>query len=305
MNKQRLYGGLLAAACWAMAIPGSGGGMPVSGRPFQGPPDPELTVLLEKLTAYAARLEGAVLDFVCREEISEKISYALDQARPQSEIISDWAVGGIFGQSWVGRPAAKDRNDYVYDYQCVRDKNRLLRETRTLLEENGKKKNEPAAKLKTQNFVFGTPLLGPVGIFAGRYRDSYEYKIVGREKAGGRPAVVIEADPTVEIPGVTNLYGKVWVEPQSGEILKIEWNDARIGRREIFEQRGERYKLKPRIRLRSEFSAERNGIRFPSRLWIEEAYLSERGRAFVRSETTVTYKDFKFFTVEVGQIDIR
>ncbi len=34
-------------------------------------------------------------------------------------------------------------------------------------------------------------------------------------------------------------------------------------------------------------------------MFIEEAYLNERGRKFVRSETTVEYTDFKFFTVEV------
>lgn len=49
----------------------------------------------------------------------------------------------------------------------------------------------------------------------------------------------------------------------------------------------------------SEFQAEKNGLRFPTQLYIEEAYLDKRGRPFVRSKTTVTYKDFKFFTVEV------
>jgi hypothetical protein len=111
--------------------------------------------------------------------------------------------------------------------------------------------------------------------------------------------------PAVERPGATNLYGKAWVGDPDGEILKIEWSESRIGRREIFEQRAEKYRLKPRITLRSEFSAEKNGIRFPSTLWIEEAYLNARGRAFIRSTTTVAYKDFKFFTVEVGQVDIR
>jgi hypothetical protein len=181
----------------------------------------------------------------------------------------------------------------------VRDKNRVLRETRTLLKENGKPANEPGTGLKTQNFVFSTPLLGPVGIFAQRCQPAYSYRIVGRDKVGKTPAVIIEAEPLYEMPGATNLYGKAWVGPDDGEILKIEWNDARIGNRAVFEERAERYKLKPRITLRSEFSTEKNGIRFPSKLWIEEAYLTERGRAYVRSETVVVYTDFKFFTVEV------
>ncbi|MDD8027506.1 MAG: hypothetical protein PHI34_13450, partial [Acidobacteriota bacterium] len=136
-------------------------------------------------------------------------------------------------------------------------------------------------------------------------RPFYDYKISGRDEVNGRPALIIEAIPASESSDVTNLYGKAWVGAEDGEIFKIEWSESRVGRREIFEQRGERYKLKPRITLRSEFSAEKNGIRFPSKLWIEEAYVNERGRAFVRSETTVTYKDFKFFTVEVAGVDVR
>ncbi len=262
-------------------------------------------MILDKLTAYAVRLEGSVLDFVCREEILEKINYALDQARGRPDIINGWKAGGAYGLSWMSRPSAVIKNTYVYDYQCVRGRSGLIRESRTLLQDNKKQVNLPDAQLKTEVFIFGTPLMGPAGIFAARFRPYYDYQIAGRGKIDGRPVLIIEAVPAVERPGATNLYGKAWVGVEDGELLKIEWSESRVGRREIFEQRAEQYKLKPRITLRSDFSAERNGIRFPSRLWIEEAYVNERGRAFVRSETTVTYKDFKFFTVEVGDIEIR
>jgi hypothetical protein len=287
-----------AALGLALAVLAFASGLLFS-RPAQEAQDPVLTALLRKLSAYAARLEGSVLDFVCREEIAESINYALDQVRSRPDIISNWAVGGTFGMSWVGRPSAKEKDAYEYDYQCVRDKNRALRETRTLLKENGKPASEPGTGLKTQNFVFGTPLLGPVGIFAQRFQSAYTYRILGHDKVGNTPAVIIEAEPLYDMPGTTNLYGKAWVGADDGEILKIEWNDARIGNRAVFEERAARYKLKPRITLRSEFSAEKNGIRFPSKLWIEEAYVTERGRVFVRSQTIVAYTDFKFFTVEV------
>jgi hypothetical protein len=51
--------------------------------------------------------------------------------------------------------------------------------------------------------------------------------------------------------------------------------------------------------VRTEFQIEKNGLRFPTDWYIEEAYLTKPGRAFIRSKTRVTYKDFKFFTVEV------
>jgi hypothetical protein len=62
---------------------------------------------------------------------------------------------------------------------------------------------------------------------------------------------------------------------------------------------GEKFGLKPRLTLTSKFEVAKNGLRFPTRLMVEEAYLNARGRAFIRSTTQVTYKDFKFFTVEV------
>ena len=56
--------------------------------------------------------------------------------------------------------------------------------------------------------------------------------------------------------------------------------------------------MTPRVVLTSEYAFEKNGIRFPSRLSVEEAYLKESGKAFVRSKTEVVYKNFKFFTVK-------
>lgn len=261
----------------------------------QGTSAIDLQSLLAKLSDHAQRLENSVLDFICREEISEKIDYLLDdrEIRPLADA---WSIGAAASARYR-RPAVIN-NSYVYDYQCIRI-NKQIRETRTLLEENKIKMNEPNAKLKTSNFVYQTVLLGPVGIFAERFQRFYIYKIAGGDKIGKKRVVIIEATPAIETPNVTNLYGTVWVDPASAGILKVQWSEKRVGRFSIFEERANRYNLKPRITLRSEFSAEKNGIRFPSSLFIEEAYVNERGRATVRSETSVEYKDFKFFTVKV------
>jgi hypothetical protein len=267
-------------------------------RASRNPKVVDLDAVLKKTAAYCQRLESSVLDFVCLEEIQETIDPTLD-VLPSSSLfgIDDW--GWAIGEAVLaGRPRQKIKSSYLYDYQCIRSE-RAIREMRTLLKENGKKTNVPKAALKTSVVVFGTALMGPVGLFGERFQSQYDYSISGQDKIAKRPVVVIDARPKPGAPQTRNLYGKAWIDPATADILKIEWSENRVGRHEIFDKRGEDYKRSPRLTILSEFRAEKNGIRFPSRLSIEEAYVSDKGRAFVRSKTEVIYKDFKFFTVEV------
>jgi hypothetical protein len=137
-------------------------------------------------------------------------------------------------------------------------------------------------------------------MLGARFQADYDYTIAGKDKIGKIPVVMIDARPKPGAPETTNLFGKAWVDPATSDILKIEWDESRVRHTEPMKAFGERIGYKPRLTIRSEFSAEKNGIRFPTRLIIREAYLNKRGRDFVRSETTVVYKDFKFFTVETG-----
>jgi len=260
-------------------------------------PELGLTALLDKLTDYAGRLENVALDFVCREQIEEKIDYTLD-ARASSPMMDIWGYSsGVGFPVHIGVPKVTN-NSYVYDYQCIR-KDRIIHESRTLLEKNKVKINEPNSRLMTEAFVYENALLGPVGIFAKRVRPLFAYKIAGRDKFDKKPVVIIEAVPVDENADLHTLYGKAWVDSANADILKIEWGQKHVGRFDIFQERAERYNLKPRITIRSEFQILANGIRFPNLLFLEEAYTNKRSRAVIRSETTVTYKDFKFFTVEV------
>lgn len=259
-----------------------------------------LNSLLANTAEYCRKLESAVLDFFCREVIEESIDPRLDLMKPEN-IRDDWSwVPWGAGQtvSNYSLPPRKINNSYLYDYQCIRS-GQSIRENRTLLEENGKKTNEPNAMLKTSVFSYGNALFGPVGLFGLRFLPTCDYKIAGKDKIRGRPVVVIDVKPKQDAPEARNLYGKAWIDAATFDILKIEWSEKRIGQYDIFRQRGAKFKREPRIILVSEFNAEKNGIRFPSRLVIEEAYVGNLGRAFVRSTTTVAYKDFKFFTVEV------
>jgi len=259
-------------------------------------PSPDLGGLLAKIAEYCRRLESSAFDFVCREEIIETINPSLDIPGSTPVVRLPSPMGGEV--TVVNRIVRDIKNSYVYDYQCVRAE-RSIHEVRTLLKENGKEKNERNAVLKTSVVVFGTTLMGPVGLFGERFQPDYDFSVVGQDKIGKIKVLVVDAHPKPGAPSSRNLYGKAWIDPATADILRIEWSESRVGRFEIFEKRGELYKRTPRLTIRSEFSAEKNGIRFPSRLFVEEAYLNQAGRAVVRSKTDVKYKDFKFFKVEV------
>jgi hypothetical protein len=260
--------------------------------------DLSLDEILARTAEYCRKLESSAFDFVCREEIKETIDPALEVETKTMRPTTDYNpkyTGPTIMLTTV-RPK-KVKRSFVYDYQCIRA-GRTIREARTMLKENGKKKVVPNAELATSVVVFGNALLGPVGIFGERFRGSCEFTVAGEAKIGKTRVLVVDAKPRPGAPPTRNLYGKAWVDPATADILRIEWSENRVGHYDIFEERGKKFGRTPRLVIRSDFSAEKNGIRFPSRLNVEEAYLKESGKAFVRSTTEVVYTDFKFFTVD-------
>jgi hypothetical protein len=263
-----------------------------------------LEALLVQMAEYCRKLESSAFDFVCREEIRESIDPKLDLDAEQKSVRSDPGsmnyIGpgapNYLGPTLVISSVRKIKRSFVYDYQCIRA-GRAIREIRNELEENGKRKMVPNAELQTSVVVFSAALFAPAGMFDQRFQPSYDFTIAGRDRIDETPVVIIDAKPKPGAPPTRNLYGKAWVNPASGDILKIEWSESQVGNFDVFTERGKLYKRTPRLVIRSEFSAEKNGIRFPSRLSVEETYLKDSGKAFVRSKTEVVYKDFKFFTV--------
>jgi hypothetical protein len=295
----------VALACLSLALSGPPPAIGRSASPSLAPqkaepaPPAQLSALLDKAAAYCRRLENSAFDFVCREVISETVNPSLDADKKAPLVDPGWkSPKPTAGTPFPVSKVRKTKRSFVYDYQCVRA-GRTIREIRTQLEENGKKRVVPNAELKTSVVVFGTALLGPVGLFGERFQAGYDFSIAGEDTIGKKKVIIIDARPKPGAPPTRNLYGKAWLDPANGDILKIEWSESRVGRFDIFERRGQLYDRKPRLVISSEFSAEKNGIRFPSLLSVEEAYLDEAGRAAVRSTTEVVYKDFKFFTVEV------
>lgn len=243
----------------------------------------EISSLLGRAAGYCDKLSRAVLNFVCRERIDEWF------------YVEEEAYNVSFDIFFIDHHEKKFKS--VYDYQLVRDRAGHIQETRTLIEEQGKKTNIPNAPLKTHIFKHAYVVMGPLGLVGREHQANFDYRIVRQEKVGGELAVVLEAFPK---PGFRPdyLFGTVWLRKRDASVLKIQWSPSSIENYEAVVGEAQKLGRKPDILMTSEYALETKGIRFPSRYAVRENYLGKHGGHFTRSETVVIYNEYKFFTVE-------
>lgn len=250
----------------------------------------QLPVVLNKALRYCRRLEKAALDFVCLEEITEKIDYSRDR---EDEIYVPLSTG-IRTQIKIAK--RKQENTYLYDFQFTR-KDEFKKENRILLEKNGRKGKEKEAPLETSVFQVRNVLFGPLGLLS-EYRQGYhDYRLIGEEGSEGGKVAIVDATPKATLTGA-HAYGRIWIKEGDGSVLKIEWAPKSLPDIANLEVRAERYRSALSVSLVTEYGIEKNGLRFPSRDISEEAYLGPGGEKFIRSRTAVVYRDYRFFTVE-------
>jgi hypothetical protein len=244
-------------------------------------PAVSLPSLLAMAAEYCDKLDRSVLNFVCRERIEEWVRHDIRR----------------MGLAFVG---PRERHRYLYDYQLLRDREGLFEESRTLLNEDGKEVTIPGSPLKTRSFKHANVVMGPLGLLRREIQADLDYRIVREEKVRDEEALVIEAVPK---PGahLEQLFGTVWLRKTDAGIIKIEWNPASIGHYQIVEETARRLDMTPDLLIISEYAFEKNGVRFPSRYTVKEAYRRGRsGRRIQLSEVDVVYDEYKFFTVETA-----
>jgi hypothetical protein len=241
-----------------------------------------LNQILDQSAKYFEKLDSAALNYFCEESIVEqRFIYPSAKQFPYLE------------KSFEARLAQK--NKYLYDYQLIRE-NDKIKEKRILLEENGKKKNVVDAELKTQAFNYKKLIYG-ARVLNEYWQPFHEYSILEDETKNSKDAVVIDIRPKPPVEP-ESFWGKVWIQKKDYSILKIERNQKSIKDYEKVEEMALKYAGEPLVKVVCEYNFEKNGVRFPSHLTIEEAYLDNNGRKFITLILNVTYQNYKFFTVE-------
>ena len=251
--------------------------------PYQTADAARLAQILQKTADYCRKLENALLDFVCIEQVKETLHY---------EVFENDRFPGSY------RVINKaEENTFLYEYQLIRNADKT-EESRTLIEKNGKKRSEKATGVGTLRFRFEKIIYGPVDLLKRAHQPYFKYAVVGEESNPEGKAIIIEAlpDPSEE---EYRPFGKIWVRKSDFAILKIDYNQRSIKSLYSENQGHWREKGEPQFELTSEFEVEKNGIRFPSRVVFQEVTVDKSGKKNVRSRAEVTYRDYKFFTVTV------
>ena len=243
------------------------------------PHDPmKVAQILKKTKEYCERLNRIALDFVCKEEIVEKYNIHRIDPRGPSRV----TIGA--------------KHKLLYDYQLIR-KGKRKEEKRILLKEDGIRKRKEVKRVETKMFQYRNVIFGSNTLLAGDRQLFFDYKLVGSELLHGEKTLIIDVTPR---PWLTHdiLSGKIWVSDKDFSILRIVWDEKIMSSSGVIKQLAKEYDGEPRFIQITEYEFEKNGIRFPSHYFIEEAYIRKNGKKKVHSTMSVVYKDYQFFTVE-------
>jgi hypothetical protein len=237
--------------------------------------------ILELCARYCDRLRGAALDFVCREEIREDIFNS-----------------GPFRGRRTTRFYLKDELlRLVYDYQLIHKPDHYA-EKRILLEENGQEMKIVDAPLKTKRLFSLRSFFGAVMLVGREAQVKNNYLFIKEDKIFDRKIYVLGIRQN-GIPPEESETGRIWVDREDGSVLRIEFEGEYLSGFRTAAESAERRELKPLFTAVHDYEIEKNGLRFPSRTVLEEAYKGFMIPKYSRSRLTVKYSDYRFFTVEV------
>ena len=248
--------------------------------------------VLARAGAYCERLKSIALHYICEEHIVRTTYLYRGRQYVKSE-------GELPRRRWELKRSVTQ--DVLFDYQLIKKGDRL-EEKRKALKVDGKtwtRTGDPPNILpyQAQYIVYG-----PVGFLSAYWQSRFDYFEEGTEKLpGDRRAVILTSLPN-EFREENGVYGRIWVESELGAVLRISWDPESIDffhPEDVPEAFGG---LEKQLTWTAYYEVEKNGVFFPSRQEIREEFIGPAGEKIVGDIWTITYENYKFFTVGVDVI---
>jgi hypothetical protein len=278
----------------AGASAAGGGSFSVQNQQEQAvlPPAPS-PALLKATGDYCELVKKMSLYFVCKERVQAK-----------ENIFSRGSKSNRSTPDAL-RVAKVKRQDLLFDYQIIK-KGYDFQEKRVLLERDGKSLRQENAELNTLKISARNLVFGPVGFLSRYWQAHFRYELLGEESIEGKTVVVIRAVPSEE-RAENNTPGKIWIDPQTSQIMRIEFEPQFQDSGVPLEAEKWQYLGSPthgfsftrHFLWTVDYGREKNGILFPTRQSIVEEYRSNEGYRITKRSVAFEYSDYRFFTVDV------
>ena len=173
-------------------------------------PEPQVEQVIVRLQAELEALESALPDFMCEEKVTSQ-EWRGEKLRHQTVNESHFSA------------RRNSRNGETISFA----------EVRTIYTVDSKRV-PPGRKLKGP-FIFRNVFVNQLHAFISPiWAPRYDFRLEGRETAGGQNALVVAftARSDQQITGITlgnrfypsRVTGKIWVEANSGRILRLSWS---------------------------------------------------------------------------------
>jgi len=277
----------------------------------------ELTTILFKTGQYCEKLKKIIFHFYCHERVTEVIDRSFQFPADRQDMKDFFEEGNRRSTSSYFRQRNYDpkkrstKNTYIYDYQIIKDSDRI-KEQRILINENGKKRRQVNPAMKTVLYSFKN-VITPIMLLAQENQNKYSYNLEDEKRIMGQDAYIISVISKTGIKLAT-----VWVDKEDYSILKFDvFPQAIKGYDRLL--RINRNKMTNLVIKDSHvFGHLHKGIRYPSKTDITISFNTQspgktnvtdsgyiRSSSFgkevhIKINTVIRYKKYKFFDVSVN-----
>ena len=244
-----------------------------------------IPIILQKVADYCRRLEEVALSFYCTEEVVETQRW--DSSIP---------VNVNLMRNNLITSSNEITNKSVYGYRLIKDpRKNIIKEERLFIERDGVENLIENVSLTTR-FKYGYIMFSP-GVFQEGFQSLYSYRIVNKRVWHGENAWIVEAVPRIQTKSLKFVQGRFWVSEKDFSIMRVEFLQQSIFNFDIIEANAKGHNAKPAISFLIEYDYYKNGLRFPSKLYSEEAY--RKGTTLkIESSMIVTLTDYIYYNVE-------
>jgi hypothetical protein len=254
-----------------------------------------LKQILNKTGEYCERIKEIALYYVCKEniEVKENLYKTVKNINP---VVNPYGELSYDNNARKLRFHRTKKKTLIYDYQLVK-KEKNLEEKRVLIQENRKKKQKKNAELKT-NYQAKYIIYGPVGFLSKYWQYYFDFEVTGEEIIENKKTRLLKASPKPSNKNNRN-YATIWIDKNDFSILQIEWEPESIidyQDKSKFKKLGD---IKRTVTWRITYGIEKNGVRFPSKQFIQDGIIDSTGEKKILEEISFIYDNYKFFIVEI------